>query len=49
MQSFPGFAPEELLKHYIEQIPGITGKLTDEELYEVIEKSINGVSIRSDY
>ena len=49
MQSFPGFAPEDILRHYIEQIPGINGKLSDEELYEIIEKSINGVTIKSDY
>ena len=48
MQSFPTFTAEELLRNYIEQIPGITGKLTEEELSDVIEKSVSGVSIRSD-
>ena len=36
------------MKHYIEQIPGITDKLNDEELNELTEKAINGVSIWSD-
>ena len=48
MQSFPTFTAEELLRNYIEQIPGITGKLTEEELHDVVDKSVSGVSIRSD-
>lgn len=48
IQSFPMISPEDLLQNYIEQIPGITGKLNEEELLEVLEKSVSGVSIRSD-
>ena len=48
MQSFPAFTPEELLRNYIEQIPGITGKLSEEELYDIMQKSVNEFSICSD-
>ena len=48
IQSFPEFSPQELMSGYIEQIPGISGKLSDEEIHDVIDKSVCGVSVWSE-
>lgn len=45
---FQDLTPDELMRNYIEQIPGIQGKLSEEEIREIVEKSVSGVSIWSD-
>ena len=37
MQAFPQYKPEDLMRNYIEKIPGISDKLTEEEVHYVIE------------
>ena len=48
IQSFPELTAEQLMYEYIESIPGIAGKLSDEEKNDIIDKSVNGVTIWSD-
>ena len=48
MQAFPQYKPEDLMRNYIEKIPGISDKLTEEEVHYVIEQTVNGVSIMSE-
>lgn len=48
VQSFPNFSPEELMRCYIEQVPGISGKLSDEECQSIIEQAVSEVSIQSE-
>lgn len=48
MHSFPEFTAEELMRNYIDQIPGVCGKLSELEICEVLEKALNGTSIMSE-
>ena len=46
MQNFPALQPADIMKNYIEQIPGITGKLNEEQVSEIVQICL--ASIQSD-